>query len=360
MESVFVAQRASNRLVYGERDEPYTVISRLGQRLEAALAPAAILPAIVETIAGALRLPYAAIALDGPTGIAVAASTGQVSADVQRVPLQYQGEAVGELLLAPRAPGDRFSAADRRLIDGLARQASVAAHAAQLADESRRLAADLQLSRERLVLAREEERRRIRRDLHDGLGPRLASLTLRMETARDALAHDKRADTFLSELAASTAEAVADVRRVVYALRPPSLDELGLVGALRHAADNFATRDLNISVDVPERPPALPAAVEVAAYRIAHEAVTNVVRHATASSCKLSLSVDSDGCELIVVVDDDGQGITDNRRSGVGLHSMRERAAELGGRCDIGQRPGGGTRVYAALPIRALQDTVDG
>jgi signal transduction histidine kinase len=220
-------QRGVNRLLYGERDEPYTVISRLAQRLEATLAPAAILPTIVDTVAGALRLPYAAIALDQPSGMALAAATGRPATDPVRVPLNDQGEPVGELLLAPRARGEHFSVADRRLIDDLARQASVAAHAVQLADESRQLAKDLQLSRERLVLAREEERRRLRRDLHDGLGPRLAALTLRVETARDALAHDPQADALLSELANRTAEAVADVRRVVYALRPPSLDELG-------------------------------------------------------------------------------------------------------------------------------------
>ena len=149
------------------------------------------------------------------------------------------------------------------------------------------------------------------------------------------------------------------MRRVVYALRPPSLDELGLVGALRHAVDNFATGHLHILVDVPERLPALPAAVEVAAYRIALEGLTNVVRHAAAGTCTLHLSVDSDARELTVMVDDDGEGITNGRQSGVGLHSMRERASELGGRYEIGQRPGGGTRVYAALPIRQLQETLD-
>jgi len=353
-------QRAANRLLYGERDEPYSVISRLGQRLEAALAPAAILPTIVETVASALRLPYAAVALEEPGGLSIAASTGQPPADPLRIPLTYQGDAVGELLVAPRAPGERFSAADRRLIDDLARQASIAAHAARLADESRQLAADLQLSRERLVLAREEERRRLRRDLHDGLGPRLAGLTLRMETARDALAHDPVADALLAELATRTAEAVADVRRVVYALRPPSLDELGLVAALQHSVDSDTDGQVHVVFDVPEHLPALPAAVEVAAYRIAQEALTNVWRHASARTCNIHLAVDSAACELTLQVDDDGCGIPEGRPAGVGLHSMRERASELGGRCEIGPRPGGGTRIDAALPIHSPQETTDG
>ncbi len=205
-------QRGANRLLYGERDEPYAVISRLGRRLEGTLPPDAILPTIVETVAGALKLPYAAIALGQGAGRAVVAATGTPTPDPLRLPLAYRGEAVGELLLAPRAPGEDFSPADLRLLADLARQAGVAARAVRLADEARALAADLQASRERLVLAREEERRRLRRDLHDGLGPRLAALTLRLDTARDVLADDPRADALLADLAARTAEAVADIR----------------------------------------------------------------------------------------------------------------------------------------------------
>jgi len=156
-------QRGVNRLLYGERDEPYAVLSRLGRRLEGTLAPDAVLPAIVETVAGALKLPYAAIALREGECLAVVAAFGQPVGDPLRLPLVYRHEAVGELLLAPRAPGEPFSPADRRLLDDLARQAGVAAHAV-------RLTADLQRSRERLVTLREEERRRLRRDPHDGLG----------------------------------------------------------------------------------------------------------------------------------------------------------------------------------------------
>lgn len=345
-------QRGANRLLYGERDEPYAVISRLGRRLEGTLTPDAILPTIVETVAGALKLPYAAIALGTPHQPTIAAATGTPIPNPVRLPLAYQGEPVGEFLLAPRAPGEPFSPADRRLLDDLARQAGVAAQAVRLAHEARQLATDLQASRERLVLAREEERRRLRRDLHDGLGPRLAALTLRLDTARDTLADDPRADALLGDLADRTEEAVADIRRLVYALRPPALDDLGLTGAIRQAADGYGPGPLHIAFEIPDDLSPLPAAVEVAAYRIATEALTNVVRHARASHCTIRLTLDGTHAALVVEVVDNGRGIAPDWEAGFGTASMRERAEELGGICIIEPMPSGGTRVHVTLPCR--------
>lgn len=342
-------QRGVNRLVYGERDDPYAVLSRLGQRLEATLAPDAVLPTIVQTIRETLKLPYAAIALEQDGGRAVVVASGTPAADALRLPLAYRQEPVGELILAPRAPGEGFNPADRRLLDDLARQAGVAAHAV-------RLTADLQRSRERLVTAREEERRRLRRDLHDGLGPMLGGLTLRLDTARKLMHRDPAAaDTLLTDLKKQTQSAIVDIRRLVYALRPPALDELGLVPALREAAVQFGFPgrngdDLRIALDIPDDLPPLPAAVEVAVYLIAQEALTNVARHAEAEHCHLRLSLDAAAGLLSLEVSDDGAGIQASRHAGVGLGSMRERAAELGGACVIESLSGGGTRVRARLP----------
>ncbi|MBK9710633.1 MAG: sensor histidine kinase [Kouleothrix sp.] len=153
----------------------------------------------------------------------------------------------------------------------------------------------------------------------------------------------------LAELKTQTQTAVADIRRLVYELRPPALDELGLVGALREQARQYALGELSVTVAAPDGLPALPAAVEVAAYRIALEALTNVVRHADARNCQVLLRLGAGGLELLV--EDDGCGIAPERLAGVGLHSMRERAAELGGSCEIASAPGGGTRVRALLPL---------
>ena len=267
--------------------------------------------------------------------------------------VSYQGEPIGELLLGPRGAGEAFSSADRRLLDDLARQAGVAVHAV-------RLTADLQRSRQRLVTAREEERRRLRRDLHDGLGPELASMTLQAEAARDCLTEmPARTDALLAELIGQLQAATAEIRRLVYELRPPALDDLGLVAALRTLAaryDQGSPPGLRITVEAPDVPSPLPAAVEVAAYRICQEALTNVVRHAGARHCTLQLVLaEADGRSgtLVVEIRDDGRGLAADRRAGVGLASMRERAAELGGRCRIEPVPTGGTRVLATLPLPA-------
>jgi signal transduction histidine kinase len=360
-------QRAVNRLMYGERDDPYAVLSRLNRRLGAAFEPRAALTTIVETVAGALKLPYAAIAIRRGDGFEVAASEGTATGEETVLPLSYGGETVGRLLLAPRSPGEDFSPADRSLLEDLARNAEAAVYAVGLT-------ADLRRSRERLVSTREEERRRLRRDLHDGLGPTLASLMLGLDVSLKLLRKNPdEAEEMLSRLKAQTKEAVVDIRRLVYGLRPPALDDLGLVAAireqaaahghLREGARNGTETGLGFRIGVPEDLPPLPAAVEVACYRIAQEAITNVARHARAATCRVTLFVDDpeDGREraLLLDVSDDGVGLPDpaSHRAGVGLSSMRERTEELGGDLSVTAAPEGGTRVSVRLP---LPDALDG
>src|SRR5437667_12887462 len=336
-------QRVVNRLLYGQRDEPYAVLSRLGQRLGASLPPQAVLPTIVQTVAEALKLPYAALGFEHEGVLEIAAAVGVPGSQPFRLPLTYQGASVGALLLGPRVPGEPFSTADRRLLGDLAHQAGVAVHAVALT-------AELQRSRERLVLAREEERRRLRRDLHDGLGPVLASMFQRLDSAVGLVERDPQAaGSLLSGLRDQVKITLGDLRRLVYALRPPALDEFGLVAAIRDQASQHETADgLQVFVTAPETLPALPAAVEVAAFRIAAEALTNVSRHAHAHTCRISLDVSD---VLILQITDDGTGMPSPSRTGVGLSSMRERAAELGGSCRVESSVGSGTHVCARLPI---------
>jgi signal transduction histidine kinase len=335
-------QRAVDRLLYGRRAEPYAALSSLGERLENALAPDAVLPAIVGTVRENLRLPYAAIRLadDVPP-----VEAGEPTTAVETIPLLHHGAPVGTLALGLRAGESSFSPADRRLLTDLARQAGVAVSAV-------RLTADLQRSRERLVTAREEERRRLRRDLHDGLGAQLAGLTVQTGVLRGLIARDPAAaDALAAELRTELRAAIADIRRLVHGLRPPALDELGLVGAVQRLAERVGAEGQGprITVDVPDGVPALPAAVEVAAYRIVQEALTNVVRHASATTCTVRLSASA--ARLTVEVTDDGVGLPECPVYGVGVSSMHERAAETGGEYVLEALPSGGTRVRAVLPL---------
>jgi signal transduction histidine kinase len=234
---------------------------------------------------------------------------------------------------------------DRRLLEDLAGQLGTAVHAGGLITA-------LQQARERLVLTREEERRRLRRDLHDGLGPALAGLTLKAETTRNLMISDPAAvDAALLGLRRGIQATVADVRRLVEGLRPPALDDLGLLGALSEAAQRLgADGEVEITVQVPADLPPLSAAAEVAAYRICLEALTNTVRHADATRCTISVGAQSGG--LRVAVADDGCGIR-TPQGGNGLHTMRERAEELGGRLTVSSHRDRGTMVEAFLPVTA-------
>jgi signal transduction histidine kinase len=260
------------------------------------------------------------------------------------LPLSYQTERVGELIIAPRDPGESFSPADMKLINIIAQQAGLAAYTVRLNN-------DLQKSRERLVTAQQEERRRLRRDLHDGVGPTLASLSQRLDTAADLVESDPgRSVQLLKELKGQVKGTLAEIRRLVYALRPPVLDEFGLVSAIReHVAQYSGPNGLTITFDVTEPMPPLPAAVEVAAYRIGLEAFTNIINHAEATACHIRVKIE-DSC-LVLEVSDNGKGISDNKHTGVGLTSMRERAVELGGEYFIENIPSGGTRIGARLPL---------
>jgi signal transduction histidine kinase len=334
-------QTLVNRMMYGDRDDPAAVLAKLGDRLANTGSSGSTLAAIVDTVAQTLKLRYVAIEL-GPDD-RIAASFGQAAEDVLRLPLVFQEQQIGYLAVASRGPGEALTPKDLQLLEGVAGQAGAVAFNVNLTNELRR-------ARQELVSAREEERRRIRRDLHDGLGPQLASLSLKLDAAQNFL-QDKPASAgkLLDESKQQMKDAVDDIRHLVYNLRPPALDDLGLLSALQERAATYGGGHTpHIYLEGPDRLPALPAAVEVAAYRIVQEAVNNAARHAGAGHCWIRIKA-ANGLEL--EIDDDGRGLPKRVQPGVGISSMRERAYELGGRFSIGTRPGGGTRVKAWLPL---------
>ncbi|TWD74838.1 histidine kinase [Kribbella amoyensis] len=334
-------QRVVDRLMYGERRDPMSALTTLGDRLSAAIDTDDVLPATVEGVRTALNLPYAEVRLAGEDSPAF--TSGTQPDRVAYFPLSHAGEEVGLLVVGLRRGEQQLARSDGRLLEAFARQAGVAAHGVRATRELRR-------SRERVVASREEERHRIRRDLHDGLGPALAGISLGLEAADRVVTRDPAGGThLLRELRGDVTDCVDEVRRIVADLRPPALDE-GLVTALRHQADLLTTRSggrLVYTVTNPTPANELPSALEVAAYRIATEAMTNTLRHAHATTCQVDLDYDTSHLHL---------HITDNgtaeppRTPGTGLMSMRERAEELGGVCTVTFRPGRGTEVAAALP----------
>ncbi|MGD8848627.1 MAG: GAF domain-containing sensor histidine kinase [Anaerolineales bacterium] len=335
-------QGVVNRLMYGERDDPTLVLAKLGRQLEQTGTPESTIDAIVQTIAQTLKLPYVAIKW-GDKGETIT-SYGVPRDRLEKFPLNYQGESIGWLSVAARAPGEPLSSKDQQLLENIARQASAVVHNA-------RLTSDLQRAREHLVASREEERRRIRRDLHDGLGPELASLTLKLDAARNLLASDTSAtERLLDELRLQSQNAIAEIRGLVYNLRPPALDELGLIPAVKaHAASIPGGQTPEIHIQGPESLPNLPAAVEVAAYRIALEAINNAQRHSGADNCWVAFTVEDD---LTLEITDDGSGFSEKDTAGVGLSSMRERTAELGASLKISSNADTGTRITAAFPLQ--------
>lgn len=328
-------QRGINRLTFGRWDEPYDVLAGLGQQLEASANVHRLLVEVVNELHG---LGLGDVAICDAHGRVLA---GDPTAREGRVnqSLAAFGQPVGTLHY--RAPDPPLRARDRRLLDDLAGHLGGVLHAHQLT-------LDLQRALERQVLSREEERRRLRRDLHDGLGPALAGHLLRLDLVAAKVGRTSPAAQEIDELREELRGTVTEVRRVVEGLRPPALDELGLAGALtqvlqRLAAGNVVQVDLHVG-DLPQ----LSAAAEVAAFRIVTEAVTNVIRHANARTCRVSIDA-SDGV-LRTTITDDGTGISDAAASsGNGLQTMRERADELRGRLRVSSAFG--TTVTAELPL---------
>jgi signal transduction histidine kinase len=333
-------QRWVDRRLYGERHDPVRAMARVGERLRDA--PGGdVLAEVLQAVCETLRLPSASLRVED--GVEVAAY-GRPGAASESIPLEHEGHQIGALLVSLRTGEQTLGAADRRVLEVLAAPVAVALHAVLLSQE-------LQRSRERLVAAREEERRRLRRDLHDGLGPILTAVTLKADAARSVLATTPdQADRLLAELRGDAKQAIGDLRRIIYDLRPASLDELGLLGALSEQVDRFGRQGLSVTLQTPPALPVLPAAVEVAAYRIVTEALTNIARHAHASRATVTMSVDDGFC---LDIQDDGTASTangDGWRPGMGLVSMAERAAEVGGTLQAGPTPTGG-RVQASLPL---------
>lgn len=334
-----LVQRRVNRLFYGDRDAPDRVLTELSARLDAAIEPDAMLDTIVRSIRESLRIPYASIRSTDGTVLAADGSRRPAAS----WPLASQGTVVGWLDVAPRGD-EELSASDRTLIGAIAAQAG-------LAVRSRVAARELADAHERLQTLRVDERDRLRRDLHDGLGPLLAGQTLTLDAAIATLPQDADgALDLLQHVRRHTDQASGEIRRVIDELRPSALDRGSLVETLDASLDGYRSASTRINVQVGAIP-GLPPGVEVALYRITHEAITNVVRHAAARSVDVTLAWDEPSRSVVLTITDDGRGIPGSVNRGVGLESMEQRAARLGGTLRIAPNNPSGTVVRVSIPV---------
>ena len=314
-------QERVQQLLYGDRANPYLVLSKIGTGTESAGTSDELLQSLIEATRDVLRVPYVALeftTVDGTKNL----RAGEPTEQQDRLPLLYRGSDAGTLTVGMRGGESDVPRREQELRVVLARQAAVAVSAAVLTSE-------LQRSREQMVLAQEEERRRLRIDLHDGVGPQLTGIGLGLDLAAERLAEsDPAVARDVEMLRREVEDTLNDVRRLVQGLRPPRLDEVGLIGAIREVAERASRGVLRVEVEAPVEPSYLPAAVEVAAYRITSEAVTNVVRHASATQCLVRVLADD---SLSIVVTDNGVGMSGSPLAhvGTGMESIRQRTHEL-------------------------------
>jgi signal transduction histidine kinase len=339
-----LARTGVDRVMFGDRDRPDRALGHLAQLLGQAVDPLEVPDVLVDAVAGALRLPFVALERDTGSGTVRSAARGATPAPGRVIdfPICYAGERLGVLLVGLRAGEARMNAADRRLLGDLAAQAAPALYSGRLVNE-------LADSRERLRQGRLEERARLRRALHDGLSPSLSGIAIAAAAARGRRPDDPTVARLLDRIECEAGSGAATLRALLAGLRPPGLDELGLTVAIETRAGELAeVTGVAFDVDADTPLPALAPDAEQTAYLIAVEAMVNVVRHAQATHCAVTLTDHGDA--VGVRVSDDGHGLVPDACEGEGLSSARQRVAACGGSLTVETGRDGGTRLDARLP----------
>lgn len=336
-----VLRRRVNRLFYGRRDDPYAVVTEAARRLTGAADPGEGIDETVTSLTEQLRVPYAAV-LD-EDGSPVSASGRAEDGDApSAIPIVHHGRPRGTLVIGHRRGTTAMTVGEAALLDDVATQLGPALAAQALLD-------GLRTSQAALVATRDDERLRIQRDLHDGLGSAMTAITLKLAAAANHLQRGDaaHADPLVRSARDDVEQALGDVRRLVYSLGDPAAPARLLGDVLTEDIAHLTeTAGLEVTVDLDALPDLAPPAAEEVRHIVA-EAVINVVRHAGAARCAVRARATAGRVEL--VIEDDGLGIED-RPAGIGRRTMARRARELGGTLDVRSEAGTGTTVALTLP----------
>lgn len=335
------------RLMFGDRLDPVCAVSQFGEELTAS----SNLQVALNQLREALQLPYVAVERaerDASRTPPMVSGAGTEDGSYA-LPLRVGETDVGSLVVGLR-PGEHGpDPSDRTVLRVVVPALAQTLHAQQLA-------AELQISRERVLTVVAEDRRRLRHDLHDGLGPTLTGVAYAADAAQNLVHRDPEAAVeLIRSLRADTRDAIVDVRRLVDGLGPSALGELGLAKALRQQSLHLYSEDgrrLEVTMTI-DTLPTLGAAIELAAYRIVTEALTNVASHASSPDAVVYVGLAAGA--LVIEVQDHGAGVhgeVARSRTGIGLGSMRERAESLGGSFSM-EVTAGGACVRASLPVAA-------
>ncbi len=335
-----VIRRGVNRLFYGRRDDPYVVVTETSRRLTGAADPIDGVAATLVSLTDQLRNPYAAVVdIDGSV---VTVSGSPLDGDeATAIPILHQGSPRGTLLVGHRRGSMTMTRRELILLEDVAAQLGPALAAVDHIE-------GIRAAQSALVAARDDERLRIQRDLHDGLGSAMTAITLKLAAAANHL--DREETTAAQPLVRGARDdierALVDVRRLVYSLGDPTAPPLRLADALAEDIAHIAAATaLHLTVDLAGLPDLTPSAAEDVR-RIVGEAVTNVVRHANAKNCTVRARANGD--MLQIAVEDDGVGVGE-RPAGVGRATMIKRAQQVGATLKVADRPGAGTSVTLTL-----------
>jgi signal transduction histidine kinase len=360
-------ERIADRWVFGERLSGYELLARFGASLEETFDPGELSERLAEAVRRGLRVRWARVLVHRPAG-GTRLLDPQAAAGIARetdaepaasVQMSHAGEPVGVIEVGPKEDGE-LTAEDHELLATLARQAAIAIRNANLAselsvrlEEIGRQAEELTASRTRIVQAQDAERRRIERNIHDGVQQELVALIAKLRLARNQLGRDPGvAYGTLAELQEEAGHVLEDLRELARGIHPSVLSDHGLVEAIEARAARLPL-DVRVEADAEARAGRFAHEIEGAAYFVISEALANVLKHASATQVDVHVAVE--GKRLVVEVRDDGTGFERSEVDGSGLENLRDRMEALGGRLVVSSRPGHGTRITARLPARRVE-----